>query len=160
LDCFGKIQYEPEQAIDKHSKILIASNLELFLNYCTRFYDRQFITRDNSNKGMLEKFEALLNGYFSSGKTTNYWLAFSCLLCRCIAFVGQVLWRCNKKETGKSAQEYIRLKVIDMAKEKVFDLDKSKSEVAYDLGFKYRQHFTRLFKQKVGVSPNECRNLN
>src|ERR1700712_669610 len=66
LDCFSKIQYELEQSIDKHSKTLISSNIELFLNYCIRFYDRQFITRDNVHKGILERFENLLNNYFSS----------------------------------------------------------------------------------------------
>ena len=65
-----------------------------------------------------------------------------------------------KKETGKSPQEYIQTKVIDVAKERIFDRNKSISEVAYELGFKYPQHFTRLFKQRVGVSPNEFRNLN
>jgi AraC-like DNA-binding protein len=60
-----------------------------------------------------------------------------------------------KKETGISAQEYIQLKIIDVAKERVFDHDKSISEVAYELGFKYPQHFTWLFKQKVGYTPNE-----
>jgi AraC-like DNA-binding protein len=65
-----------------------------------------------------------------------------------------------KKETGKTAQEYIQSKVIDVAKEQIFDHSKSINQIAYDLGFKYPQHFTRLFKQRVGVSPNEYRNLN
>ncbi|HEU4859849.1 MAG TPA: AraC family transcriptional regulator [Chitinophagaceae bacterium] len=65
-----------------------------------------------------------------------------------------------KKETGKTAQEYIQSKVIDVAKEKIFDLSKSVSEIAYELGFKYPQHFARLFKQRVGHSPNEYRSLN
>jgi AraC family transcriptional regulator, transcriptional activator of pobA len=65
-----------------------------------------------------------------------------------------------KKETGKTAQDYIQSKVIDMAKEKVFDQSKSVNQIAYELGFKYPQHFTRLFKQKVGMPPNESRNLN
>ena len=65
-----------------------------------------------------------------------------------------------KKETGKTAQEYIQSKVIDVAKEKIFDQSKSVSEIAYELGFKYPQHFTRLFKQRVGQSPNEYRMLN
>jgi AraC family transcriptional activator of pobA len=66
-----------------------------------------------------------------------------------------------KKETGKSAQEYIQTKVINVAKEKIFDQSKSVSEIAYELGFKYPQHFTRLFKQHVGHTPNEYRsNLN
>ncbi|WP_262915427.1 AraC family transcriptional regulator [Niabella ginsengisoli] len=74
LDCFSKIEYELKHAIDKHSKQLIVSNIELFLNYCTRFYDRQFITRDNAHKGILEKFEKALNNYFSSDKPQDWGL--------------------------------------------------------------------------------------
>jgi len=70
-DCFAKIEYELQHAIDKHSRQLIVSNIELFLNYCTRFYDRQFITRENVNKGVLERFEQLLDSYFSSDKPQN-----------------------------------------------------------------------------------------
>jgi AraC family transcriptional activator of pobA len=65
-----------------------------------------------------------------------------------------------KKETGKSAQEYIQIKLMDVAKEKIFDKNKSVSEIAYELGFKYPQHFTRVFKQRVGCTPNEYRMLN
>lgn len=65
-----------------------------------------------------------------------------------------------KKDTGKSAQEYIQLKLMDIAKEKIFDVRKSVSEIAYELGFKYPQHFSRSFKQHVGISPNEYRSLN
>src|SRR6185437_3857519 len=68
LDSFSKIQYELEHSIDKHSKRLIVSNIELFLDYCIRFYDRQFITRDNVHKGILERLENLLNEYFLSNK--------------------------------------------------------------------------------------------
>ena len=64
LDCFPMIEYELEHAIEQHSKSLIVSNIELFLNYCVRFYDHQFITRDNVHKGILERFENLLNEYF------------------------------------------------------------------------------------------------
>src|SRR5690606_8962514 len=68
LDCFSKIEYELERSIDKHSKTLIVDNIELFLNYCVRFYDRQFLTRENVHKGILERFETLLNEYFQSEK--------------------------------------------------------------------------------------------
>src|SRR6476620_670783 len=68
LDCFSKIEYELQHAVDKHSKTLIVSNIELFLNYCVRFYDRQFITRDHAHKGILEQFESLLKEYFKSDK--------------------------------------------------------------------------------------------
>ena len=160
LDCFAKIQVELQQSIDKHSKTLIASNIELFLNYCTRFYDRQFITRDNQNKGIVEKFEALLNQYFSSDKPQNIGLPSVAWCAEQLHLSSKYFGDLIKKETGTSAQEYIQSKVIDVAKERIFDMDKSLSEIAYDLGFKYPQHFTRLFKQKVGVAPSEYRGLN
>lgn len=160
LDCFNKIQYELEQSIDKHSKNLITSNIELFLNYCIRFYDRQFITRDNAHKGILEKFEKFLNNYFSSDKPQQAGLPSVAYCADTLNLSANYFGDLIKKETGKSAQEYIQAKVIDVAKERIFDIDKSISEVAYELGFKYPQHFTRLFKQKVGVSPNEYRHLN
>ena len=149
-----------EQSIDKHSKTLIASNIELFLNYCIRFYDRQFITRDNSHKGILEKFEALLNNYYSSDMPQNIGLPSVAYCADELNLSPNYFGDLIKKETGKSAQEYIQSKVIDVAKERIFNIDKSISEVAYELGFKYPQHFTRLFKQRVGLSPNEYRNLN
>jgi AraC family transcriptional regulator, transcriptional activator of pobA len=160
IDCFSKIEYELNQSIDKHSKKLIASNIELFLNYCTRFYDRQFITRDNANKGVLEKFEDVLNGYFTSEKPAVTGLPSVAYCAEALNLSANYFGDLIKKETGKSAQEYIQTKIIDIAKERVFDISKSVSEIAYELGFKYPQHFTRLFKQKVGVSPNEYRSLN
>ena len=160
LDCFSKIQFELEQSIDKHSKTLIASNIELFLNYCTRFYDRQFITRDHANKGILEKFEDLLNQYYSSDKPQHIGLPSVAWCAKELNLSSKYFGDLIKKETGKSAQEHIQSKVIDVAKERIFDMDKSVSEIAYDLGFKYPQHFTRLFKQKVGTTPNEYRTLN
>lgn len=159
IDCFSKIQYELAQSIDKHSKRLITSNLELFLNYCTRFYDRQFITRDNTNKGILERFEELLNSYFISDKPKNTGLPSVAWCAGELHLSANYFGDLIKKETGKSAHEQIQSKVIDLAKERIFDIDKSISEVAYELGFKYPQHFTRLFKQKVGVTPNDYRNL-
>lgn len=160
LECFAKIQSELEQSVDKHSKKLIASNIELFLNYCERFYDRQFITRENVNKGILEKFEELLNSYFSSEKPNSFGLPSVAYCADELNLSPNYFGDLIKKETGKTAQEYIQNKIIDVAKERVFDADKSISQIAYDLGFKYPQHLTRLFKQRVGFTPNEYRNLN
>lgn len=160
LDCFYKIESELHQSIDKHSKKLIASNIELFLNYCERFYDRQFITRDNVNRGILEKFEELLNGYFTSEKPQNIGLPSVAYIADELHLSPNYFGDLIKKETGKSAQEYIQNKIIDIAKSKIFDADKSVNEVAYELGFKYPQHFTRFFKQHVGQTPNEYRVLN
>ncbi|SFD87006.1 transcriptional regulator, AraC family [Chitinophaga sp. CF118] len=157
LDCFSKIGYELQQSIDKHSKQIIVSNIELLLNYCVRFYDRQFITRSNANKGILEKFEELLNSYFTSDKPQNIGLPSVAYFADELHLSSNYFGDLIKKDTGKSAQEYIQTKIIDVAKEKIFDRTKLLSEIAYDLGFKYPQHFTRFFKQHVGYSPNEYR---
>ncbi len=160
VECFSKIQYELDHPIDKHSKTLIASNIELFLNYCVRFYDRQFITRDNLHKDVLVRFETLLDAYFQSDKPQILGLPSVGYCADQLNLSANYFGDLVKKETGQSAQDYIQYKVIDLAKEKIFDPGKSLSEIAYELGFKYPQHFTRLFKQRVGQSPNEYRSLN
>ena len=160
LDCYAKIKQELEGGIDKHSKTLIVSNIELLLNYCVRFYDRQFITRDHANKGILQKFEEILNGYFSSDKPKEIGLPSVGYCAGKLNLSANYFGDLIKKETGKSPQEYIQLKTMAIAKEKIFDTTKSVSEIAYELGFKYPQHFTRVFKQRVGYTPNEYRMLN
>lgn len=157
LDCFSKIGYELERAIDKHSKRLIVSNIELLLNYCVRFYDRQFITRENVHKGILERFENLLNEYFETDKPQTIGLPSVAYCANELHLSASYFGDLIKKETGKTAQDYIQAKVIDTAKERIFDHSKSISEIALELGFKYPQHFARLFKQWVGQTPNEYR---
>lgn len=160
LDCFSKIEYELQHPIDKHSKHLIVSNIELFLDYCTRFYDRQFITRDNSNKGILERFESVLNRYFSSDNPAKIGLPSVAWCADELKLSANYFGDLIKKETGVSAQEYIQSKIIDVAKIRLFDHDKTINEIAYELGFKYPQHFSRLFKQRTGITPNEFRATN
>ena len=160
LDCFSKIKFELQQTIDKHSKKLIASNIELFLNYCERFYDRQFITRDNVNKGILEKFEELVNVFFLSDKPQNIGLPSVAYCAEELHFSANYFGDLIKKETGKSAKEYIQDKIIDVAKNKIFVADKTVNEIACELGFKYPQHFSRMFKNQTGYTPNEYRSLN
>jgi AraC-like DNA-binding protein len=160
LHVFETIEEELQQNLDKHSKTLVISHLQLLLNYSTRFYDRQFITREHVNKGILERFETLLNSYFTSEKPQHLGLPTVSYCAEELHLSANYFGDLIKKETGIPAMEYIQMKVIDAAKERIFDVDKSISEIAYELGFKYPQHFTRLFKQKVGVTPNEYRNLN
>jgi AraC-like DNA-binding protein len=160
LECFAKIQYELEQTIDKHSRALITTNIELFLKYCIRFYDRQFITRDHIHKDVLAKFEALLDDYFSSNMPETSGLPSVAYCAGQLHLSPNYFGDLVKKETGKSAQEYIHDKIINVAKEKVLDLGKSISEISYQMGFKYPSHFTRLFKHHVGQSPNEYRVLS
>ncbi|SIT30583.1 Helix-turn-helix domain-containing protein [Filimonas lacunae] len=160
LDCFEKIKYELEQGTDKHSKTLIAANIELFLNYCIRFYDRQFITRNEANLNSLEKFEKLLKNYFHSDKPQTVGLPAVSYFAEQLHLSPNYFGDMVKKETGKTPFEYIHLKIVDMAKERLLDTSRSISEIAYDLGFKYPHHFTRAFKKSTGYTPNEYRGLN
>ena len=157
MDCLKKISIELEHAIDKHSKALIAMNIELLLNYCMRFYERQFITRSNANKDALTKFEQLLNEYFLSKLPMQEGLPsvkyFADKICLSSNYFGDMV----KKETGKTPQEHIQDKVIEMAKEHIVETNETVSQIAYTLGFQYPQHLCRLFKKRVGCTPNEYR---
>jgi AraC-like DNA-binding protein len=159
-DLFSKLEYELSQSIDKHSKSIVTNTIELFLNYCIRFYDRQFITRENINTDILSKFENLLNIYFQSENAQNLGLPSVGYFADCLHLSPNYFGDLIKKETGKTAQEHIQLKLIDIAKERIFDTDKSVSQIAFELGFKYPQHFNRMFKKSTGYTPNEYRSLN
>lgn len=159
VDCFKKIQFELESEIDKHSKRLISSNIELLLNYCQRFYYRQFITRENTHKGLLEKFENLLLAYFNSDLLLKNGIPTVSYCAKELNLSPNYFGDLVKKESGVSALDYIRTAVIDRAKDKILESNKSVSDVAYELGFRYPQHFSRLFKLKVGVPPTHYKRL-
>ena len=160
LSSIEKIQFELEQNLDHHSKHLIVSNIELLLDYCLRFYDRQFLTREVVNQGTIEKFEILLHEYLRTNLPQEMGLPSVGYFAEKLHLSPNYFGDLVKKETGKSAQEYIQEKLIEVAKDRVFDSNKSVSEIAYELGFKYPQHFSRLFKNKVGLSPMEYRMMN
>lgn len=148
---------ELRHAIDKHSKGLIATNIELLLDYCMRFYERQFVTREDLNLDALARFERLLDDYLSEGVAAREGLPsvryFADKICLSPNYFGDLV----KKETGKSAQEYIQLKMIDAAKESLLDPDKTIGQVAGELGFQYPQHFVRFFRRYAGCTPNQYR---
>ena len=153
MDCLKIIRMELEQ----HSKTLLVNHIELLLNYCMRFYERQFITRGKTNRDVLTRFENLLDEYFESTlaeqdglPTVKY---FADKLCLSSNYFGDMF----KKETGKSPQEYIQEKVIELAKERISGTADTVSQIAYSLGFQYPQHFCRLFKKRVGYTPSEYR---
>jgi AraC-like DNA-binding protein len=160
IESFDKISFEISHSIDKYSRKLIVNNIQLLLDYCIRFYDRQFITREQLNLGTLEQFERELNTYFKSEKPKTIGLPSVSYFADMMKLSANYFGDLVKKETGKSAQEYIHLKIMDIAKDRILDTSKSVSEIAYELGFKYPQHFTRMFKKSIGVSPSEFRILN
>lgn len=160
MDCLSKISIELEHPIDKHSKELIAMNIELLLNYCMRFYERQFITRSDANRDALTRFEQLLDEYFHSQQPEHDGLPsvryFADKICLSPNYFGDMI----KKETGITPQERIQEKIIELAKEQIVETDHTVSQIAYTLGFQYPQHLCRLFKKKVGCTPNEYRAQN
>ena len=159
MDCLEKIEMELQHPIDKHSKRLISRNIELLPDYCMRFYERQFITRSESNKSVLVKFEALLDDYFQSDKPQTDGLPSVKYFADKVFLSPNYFGDLIKKETGKSAQEYIQTRMIDLAKEMIAGTEKTVSQIAYELGFQYSQHFNRIFKKNVGYTPGEYRKL-
>ena len=159
MDCLSKIQMELEHAIDRLSKRLIAGNIQLLLDYCLRFYERQFNTRAVVNKDILSRFESLLDDYFDNGRTRTDGLPTVKYFADKVFLSPNYFGDLIKKETGKTAQEYIQTRLIDAAKEMIAGSDKTMSQIAYELGFQYSQHFNRLFKKNVGYTPNEYRRL-
>ncbi len=159
-DLLDKIVKEYSQNLDKHSQNLIISNIELLLDYCTRFYDRQFYTRTNLNSDIVSKFERLLKGYYQTELVFNLGIPNVQYLAKELNLSSNYLSDLLKKETGKTAQEHIHLFLIERAKNTLLNSNQSISEIGYSLGFEYPQHFSNLFKSKTGMSPSEFRNLN
>jgi AraC-like DNA-binding protein len=159
-DCLAKMQTELNHSIDNHSRKLICRNIQLLLDYCMRFYERQFITRHCVNHDVLTRFEQLLNSYFADGRAAKEGLptvrhfAEECYLSP--NYFGDLV----KKETGRTPQELIQSKIISTAKEELAATGKTVGEVAWHLGFQYPQHFNRFFKRNTGMTPSEYRSEN
>lgn len=157
VDCLQKISNELNHSIDRLSRRLIATNIELLLDYCLRFYERQFITREIINSDILTRFEHLLHKYYKDGQQLQEgipsvsWCASELYLSP--KYFSDLL----KKETGHTAIEHIQNHVIELAKEYVMNPQFSISEISYKLGFQYPAHFSRVFKKIVGKTPNEYR---
>jgi AraC-type DNA-binding domain-containing proteins len=159
-DCVMKIENELQENIDNHSQTLIVSNIELLLNYCARYYSRQFITRKNSNTNTISQIEKLLKEYFKSDKLKENGLPTVKYLADNVHLSASYLSDLLKKETGMNAQDQIHYHLIEEAKNILLNTDNSVSEIAFSLGFEYPQYFSKLFKQKTGHTPIEYRNLN
>lgn len=150
------ISQELQHSIDKHSRELIVSNIELLLNYCLRFYDRQFITREEINHATVKKFVDLLDHYMATqaslqGLPTVAYFADKC--CYSPKYFGELV----KTETGRTAKDFINDRLLRTAKQLLSDDSLSIAQVSHQLGFEYPQHFVRFFKTKTGKTPSEYR---
>lgn len=150
------IEMELQHPIDNHTRELIVSNIELLLNYCLRFYDRQFITREEINHNVVKQFDALLKNYIrklaeKEGLPTVSYFADKC--CLTPGYFGQLV----KTETGRTAKDFINDRLLISAKEFLNDDQLTVNQISARLGFEYPQHFVRFFKQHTGQTPNEYR---
>lgn len=156
-DCIKNIEREYSQNIDNQTHSLIQSNIELLLNYCERFYGRQFTTRVKSTKDIVQRFERALKLYFQQETLIEKGIPdvkyFAAELCLSPNYLSDLL----KRNTGKTTQEYIHLQLIEKAKMLLWSSENSISEIAYALGFEHPSHFNKIFKGKLGMSPKEFR---
>ena len=150
------IRQEMNHAIDKHTREIIVNNIEMLLNYCLRFYERQFITREEINHGVVAEFERMLNDYLlndASEKGIPNVAYFADKCCLSPGYFGQLI----KTETGKTAQDFISEHIVLRSKELLSDMSKSVSHVSASMGFEYPQHFVRFFKRHTGMTPSQYR---
>lgn len=160
-DYMEKIARELQHPIDRFTKSLIISNIEVLLNYCMRFYERQFITREELNNSTMSRFESLLDDYLGSGLGATHGIPtvkfFADKFCLSPNYFGDLV----KSETGKTAQEFIQLKMTNTAKSALLDPSMNTKQISEILGFQYPHHFIRFFKKQAGMTPREYRlNMN
>lgn len=154
IDLLLQLRETLGQNNNKYRDSIIVTYIELILKYCKRFYDRQFITREVNNHDLLKRFRRLLTTYLNSerpasdGIPTVVWCAKE--LCLSPSYFGDLI----KRMTGETASDYIRRFVVDITKNRLVSGD-SVSAIAYDLGFEYPQHLSRLFKRFCGYTPTE-----
>ena len=156
LDCLQKIDMALEHPVDSHSASVLSANIQLLLEYLHRFYDRQFITRHKVNSEIVAQFERRLKEYYDAGSTNDS-----------IPTVAEFAEKANltpkyfsdlvKRETGMTPKTLIMRRMIDVAKHRLAISTDDISVIAYELGFQYPAHFTRMFKRATGQSPTDYR---
>lgn len=152
-----QIEQEYQSGIDNFSHSVIVSQIDLLLNYCNRFYHRQFITRQKASNDLLAKFETMLEQYFESSNLNEKGLPtvqyFAANLNLSPGYLSDLL----RNLTGLNTQQHIHNQIINKAKEILITTSLSVSEIAYLLGFEHSQSFNKLFKNKTKLSPLEFR---
>lgn len=154
---FKNIEQEYQTSIDQFSQDVMVSHLELFLNYCNRFYNRQFLTRKKAGNDLFSKMEELLDEYFKNDKLIESGLPTVQYFAEKMNVSSNYLSDMLRALTGQSTQQHIHNKLIEKAKETLTITNLSVSEIAYQLGFEHPQSFSKLFKSKTNLTPIEFR---
>ena len=159
-EIISKINFEINQNIDRHSQYLINSNLELFLGYCQRFYDRQFYSRANHNQDVVTKLQSFLSDYYLFGKANETGVPTVALCAEHLNMSPSYLSDLLRKEIGKNSHDFIQDFIMNRAKNLLLGTSESLSQIGYSLGYLYPQHFTKVFKRATGISPSVYRQVN
>jgi len=157
ISMMQSIEQEYQARIDKFSQDVMIAQLELFLTYAKRFYERQFITRKINNHQMLARLEDELANYFNGDEIIKNGLPTVTYIAETLNVSPGYLSGLLKVLTGLNTQQHIHQKLIEKAKEKLSTTNLSVSEIAYELGFEHPQSFSKLFKTKTSLSPLEFR---
>lgn len=157
---FSNIEAEIGDRIDKHTQEVLVQNIELLLKYSNRFYERQHISRKTLHSDIVSKFESLLKEYFNKAYQIDSGLVEVKYFAEKMNLSPKYLSDILKRDTGKGVQEHINLHLIEKAKAELLTTNKSVAEIAFNLGFEYPQYFSKLFKQKEGLTPSQFRNFN
>lgn len=154
---FQNINREINSNIDTYSQNIIISQIELLLNYCERFYNRQFITRKKANHQILSQLEVILHDYFANDDVINKGLPTVQFVADALHVSPNYLSSLLKSLTGLNTRQHIHEKLIEIAKEKLSTTNLTVSQIAFELGFEHVQSFNKLFKSKTNLSPLEFR---
>lgn len=158
-DCVNMIQQEISERIDHHSQTVISSSLELLLNLSRRYYERQFNTRSAQNSDLISQFHLLLSEYYKSGKFTEAGIPSLEYFADRVNLSGSYLSDLLKKETGHSLKDHVNNFLVEKAKTLLLSESQPVSQIAYSLGFNYPHYFSRLFKSKTNLTPQEFRRI-
>lgn len=160
FDLFAQIRAEYSMNLDAYSQDVIVANIELLLNYCKRFYGRQFLTRSAGHKDTVAQFEQWLTQYMNSEQLAQQGIPSVKDCAEQVHLSPNYLSDLLRKETGKTTQEHVHFQLLEQAKNRLLSSSQTVSEIAYQLGFEYPQHFSKFFKNKLGVSPSQYRSVH